>query len=510
MQVPKIEWRPYLDMSLRRKWWIILPFFMVLVSGGLYFHLSPKTYTASTLILVEAQRVPREFVPSTVTVDLQSRLQTISQQVHSRTNLEEIIERFELYPPHNETAPDSIAGLKRKILTTAGIRRASGYHQDQESPSMQQLVQNVRNRIGINLRGRNQAFEISFEWWDAETAAQVANALASQFIDRNLKVREEMAMGTTSFLDAEVQRLQQQLQEREIALENFKKENMGSLPSQLSSNLSILEQLKEEKGRVEERAEQARHQLTLMEKESLIQARNQLAGSDLLLAEPNPRHSEIDQLKQVLSEMSSRYTQQHPEIQRLNRRLARLEYEKQQEKVHEPVVVHDPEIFEPNMTRVQQEQMQGRIVTYERRKRTLDSQIRAYEQRIEQTSGVELELMNLERDYNAVNDRFQGLLRRKLDAELAEQMERRQQGEQFRVVDPAIAPDRPSSPNGKRIAFLTLILGLGVGGSLAYLRESMDPAFYTASEVEQALHPNMLISLPLVKKDKKSRKAGRG
>jgi uncharacterized protein involved in exopolysaccharide biosynthesis len=159
------------------------------------------------------------------------------------------------------------------------------------------------------------------------------------------------------------------------------------------------------------------------------------------------------------------------------------------------------EVMDPNI-----EQLQIRLAQNERRVQELHSQIKIYQNRVEQTSEIELELINLERDYNAVNDRFQLLLRRKLDAELAEQMERRQQGEQFRVVDPAITPDRPFKPNRRRIMLLSLVLGLGMGGGMAFLRESIDPAFYNAEEVEHFLKPELLISLPLVRDIKKSGK----
>ena len=499
MQIPKIKLRPYLDIALRRKWWVVLPLFLSIIAGGVHFYQSPRSYKATTLILVEAQRVPRDFVPSTVPEDLQNRLQTISQQVNSRTNLEDIVERFELYPSREDLSPTFLTKIKRRLLVMTGLREASVWQEQPDAPSMQQLVQNVRNRIEINLRARNQAFEISFEWNDPQTASRVANALASQFIDQNLRLREDRAMGTTRFLDTEVRRLQQQLQEREIALENFKRDNMGSLPSQLSSNLSILNQLKDELGRTEERTEQTRQQISLLRSQAQMQSQDLFAGFDLF-AFSGGINSEIDELEQVIKQMLSRYTEQHPEVRALKRRLAQLEKEQQAEEDLEPVVAHNPVNPGQDMMQVQLDQMQMRLENYEKRMRELHSQIRIYETRVERTSEVELELRNLERDYSAVNDRFQGLLRRKLDAELAEQMERRQQGEQFRVVDPAIPPDRPFRPDRNRIMMMAVVFGLGVGCGLGYLREVLDSGLYTPDEVEQALKSEVIVSLPYVKK----------
>ena len=158
MQIPKIDWRPYLDMAWRRKWWIVVPLLLCVIAGGVHLYQSPRSYKASTLILVEAQRVPSQFVPSTVTDDLQSRLRTISQQVNSRTNLEDIVERFELYPSQEDMTPSLLTRVKRRILVMTGLREASAWQGQPEAPSMQRVVENVRNRIEINLRARNQAF----------------------------------------------------------------------------------------------------------------------------------------------------------------------------------------------------------------------------------------------------------------------------------------------------------------------------------------------------------------
>ena len=507
LQVPKFDWRPYLEMAFRRKWWIIFPLFLAVIAGWAHYKQSPKVYRASTLILVESQRVPQEFVPSTVTDDLSVRLGTITQQINSRTNLEQIVQRFDLYPPQNEASAGHIAEAKSRFLAMIGLREASADRDNQEEgPSMQHMVRNVRDKINIELRARNQAFEISFQWSDPVTASQVANALAAQFIDQNLRVREEMAIGTTRFLDIEVQRLQEELQAREIALEEFKRRNMGKLPSQLQSNLNILIQLKEELGRTEEQAQQARHEIQL--------ARRLYASADEGFEpyrEETGTAREIRLLEERLKEMRVRYTEQHPEIQMVQRRLEQLRQEQMLELTLNSGSDHELDSSRPfnsrdGMHQVEMEQMQRRLAVYESRMVDLRRQIRMYEDRVEQTSEVELELRNLERDYNAVNDRFQGLLRRKLDAQLAEQMERRQQGERFRVVDPAVPPAGPVSPDRNRIMLLALALGLGMGGGLAYLRESLDSAFYSLAEVEEVLKPEILISLPLVKKIRKSKR----
>jgi len=497
---PKIEWRPYLDLIVRRKWSLLIPFLLSLAGGYIYLEKTPKVYKASTMILVESQRVPRDYVPSTITEDLQNRMRTISQQVNSRTNLENIIERFDLNPMPEDSSPGRISELKSKILVRVGLLETAARESEPEVPSVHAVVGSVRSKIDVGLRANNQAFEISFQWSDPQVAAQVANALASQFIDQNLRIREEMAMGTTRFLDIEVQRLQQELQKREVALEEFNRRNMGRLPSQLQSNLNILSQLKEELSRAEDQAIMTRQEIQLISRQAQLRTQSLHAGLEATGSGAGTGETLLSSLERELQEMRNRYTEQHPEVQTLKRRIERL----QREPAQSPEQVEDNGSVYPvlEMLNPDLEQLQIRLARNERRIEELRSQIRIYENRVEQTSEVELELVNLERDYNAVNDRYQLLLRRKMDAELAEQMERRQQGEQFRVIDQAVPPASPFKPDKRRIMLIVFALGLGMGGGLAYLREALDPAFYTPEEAEQFLQPQMLISLPRVKEIK--------
>ncbi len=485
MQITKIELRPWLNLFWRRKWWVVAPVLLSLLAGTFYLLQTSREYRATTLILVESQRVPKDYVPSTVTDDKKKRLQTISQQVHSRTNLENIVERYELYPSQDDRAPALLTQIKRKLLVMTSMREASAWQDQPESPSMQQLVRNIRNKIDVQLRARNQAFEISFAWKDPRVAAQVANALASQFIDQHLKVREEMAMGTTRFLDQEVLRLQQDLQQREIALDNFKRRNMGRLPSQLQSNLNVLGQLKEELSRVEEQSQTIRQQIQLAQGQAQMQSQSLFADYEMSVSGSGVRNKKISSLEESLQDLRSRYTEQHPDIQMLKRSLDRLKAEA--EKEPEPVVEKVPAATELDMLSAHQEKLKMRLADNKKRIQDLRLQIKVYEERVERTSEVELELKNLERDYGAVNDRYQLMLRRKLDAELGEQMERRQ----------------PFKPNTSRAMTLALVMGLGVGGGVGYLREVLDSSFYTPEEVEQVLDREVVSSLPYVQEKEK-------
>ena len=200
-----------IEILQRRKWWIIIPIVLSLMVMGILLIGLPRTYLAETLILVQAQRVPQDYIRSTVTIDLDQRLRTISQQVTSRTRL-------------------------LKVINDLNLGR-----QYSKNLSQEDLISTVRNNIRLGAAGKNMnSFTIGFLDREPEVAARAANALASLFIEENLKVREEQAKGTTSFLENELETMKERLEEQEKKLKSYKQQNMGELPEQLAANISTI------------------------------------------------------------------------------------------------------------------------------------------------------------------------------------------------------------------------------------------------------------------------------
>ena len=462
---------------------------------------APKIYKASTLILVEAQRIPRSYVKPTITEDLQSRLHTITQQINSRSYLEKVIKTYNLYLNRNNEYQSSLKSHLVHIwenLPFISEGKASQDANSDDNPSYAK-VSTLQERIGINLRGRdNRAFEISFQWQDPEVAAKVANAIASQFIEQNLRVREEMAMGTTDFLSLEVDRLRSQLETKERALENFRQKNMGKLPEQLETNLNILNQQKDELNNLEKRVDMEKQQAMMLRRQIRYSTNfNKVEGNEV-----SPNNDEITVLKERLDDMKSRYTDKHPDIVALKKLI--------ENKLKE--VANDKTLSTKNSTLdkdineymlMSEDSLQGqlartqtRIDRYEQQISQIKEQIKRYKQRVEETPKIEMQLKDLQRDYDTVNKRYQNILAKKLDSRMAEEVEKRQKGEQFKVLDAAIPPSVPFKPDMRKLGFMTFLLGLGLGGGMAYLRESLDPAFFSAEDAESYLGRKIIVTLP--------------
>lgn len=222
-----------IEPFIRRKWVIILSFLLVFPLSVVYALMLPKSYRSTTLILVEQQKVSERYVTPTDVTPIAQRLSTITQQIMSRTNLESIIRDFNLNAPKEP-------GIKGKILNKIGLSNSSG-------PVMESLVEGMKENVDVNVHGRRRgggdAFSISFIGKDPEVTMQITNALATMFINENLKIREQYAEGTTDFILGELEKAKRELESQEKALSDFKTKHMGSLPEQLNANLRTLDRL---------------------------------------------------------------------------------------------------------------------------------------------------------------------------------------------------------------------------------------------------------------------------
>ncbi len=484
--LPNINIEYYLDLAVRRKWWIIVPALLSILAGVIYIMITPKAYKANTLILVQPQKVPASYVTSTITVSLESRLRTITQQVYSRTNLENVIDQFDLYADDREETP------------------------------MLELIEDLRKKIKVNLRGggASQSFEISFQWNDPKTAAMVTNSMASQFIEQNLKVREDMAMGTTAFLENETAKMRRELEAQEKRVELYKKEHMGMLPDQLESNLKILGQLKVELNNLAMRAQAEKEQYTMLQGIQ-VQLKNQtqmlqmehMQSSDFIESAPDvwgeTQSEEISYLEAHLRQLLLRYTEKHPDVVSLKRKIARLQQENDttasEIETESPSQFENPLVSQEEQIRFQLQDINRRVESYQKQISRIKKEIQSYNERIERTPEVQLELTKLTRDYSTMQRRYQSLLQKHIDARMAEQLERRQKGEQFKVLDPAVVPEKPFRPNVMKVMLMALIMGLGFGCGLAFLRDIMLGTFYNTEDLEGFLGSKVLVSIPLVK-----------
>ena len=371
----------YLEILRRRIWFVIIPFALVMAGASIYVITAPREYKASTLVLISPQKVPAAYVQTTVTSQVEERLQSIAQEIMSRSSLEKIITELRLY----EEA--------RKHL------------------SKEETVELMRKNIKIELptnkdRGEKKFFSISFIGNDPNTVTTVANRLSSLFIEENLKVREQQAAGTTEFMVNELVEAKAKLDQLEARVAKYNRRTTR------------------------------------------------------VVEDPQIEPSEKDRLKGELEALRTKYTDNHPDVIAMKKKIDDLEKNKNT----------NGSVAQANQRRV----------------------------RVEQIPIQEQDMGALGREYQSMKLTYEVLLKNKQEAQQAANLEKQQKGEQFRIIDPAIVPEKPFSPDVRKILFVSLFAGLASGLALAFMREQMDRSFHDADDVEISLGIKVMATIPKI------------
>lgn len=469
----------YLEILRRRIWFIVVPFVVVLLGISVYCLFAPREYKASTLVLVTPQRVPEAFVPTTVTARIEERLQTIAQEVMSRTRLEQIINEMRLY------------------------------QKERKSMSAEEVVELMQKNIKLELPTKKEEkgyFTINYTGEDPQVVTSVANRLASLFIEENLKVREQQAMGTTEFLSTELTSVKANLDAQEAQISQYKKRYMGELPEQRDTNLKIYEQLQVQAQRAGEslRAAQDRKlflQKQLSDMESGAAAVS-LPGKDGRTADGKAAEgagsyeSQKESLTRQLQDLRTKYTETHPDVIATKKKLADLEKNRDTYSI-----ARDPRYREAKSqlaaTELEIKRLRGES-------EQIAKQINSYRARIEMVPMREQDMASLMREYHNTKETYERLLKKSQDAQQAENLERRQKGEQFKIIDPARVPEKPSSPNIPRLYLVGLVLGVAAGFATAFLMEQSDRTFHEATDLEQTFGLKVLANIPRIEKEQES------
>ena len=471
----------YIGLFLRRRWFIIISFCIAMIAGIYLAITLPRIYQTETLIFVEPQKVPENYVQAIVSADLDVRLNNLIQMIRSRTNLMNIIKKFRLFagPEYENMFPEEKIEKMRARTSV-------------------ELVRNAKNRGSANM------FTLSFKGEDPEKVVKVVDAMATLVIEQNLKVRELQAVGTTEFLDDELTKMRQRLENVETVLKDFRRQHMGELPEQLASNIMILDRLQQQLSEKQQNLRDEKNRLISIKNQLQLARENAPAAEVTALDGAEPTTAE--ELQQLLADYQSRYTERHPDVIRLKRRI----YDSEKETL--PAAPdRDPAARPPAAVRVgssnqglsmeselivQRGRVKREIAAIKKEISELQAQVALYQQRVEATPKIEQELLSLRRDYENIQETYKSLLERKLEADIAVNMEKRQQGERFRILDPARLPDKPISPDMQKLFIVGLMAGLGLGGGLIFLLEFLDNSVRKPESVPAKLGIPVLVAVP--------------
>jgi polysaccharide biosynthesis transport protein len=506
----------YLHLLLSRKWRLILVCVLGTACAAAYSYHLPSLYRASTMILVEPQRIPAAYVSSTVTSTVQERLGTISQQILSRTNLEGIIRQFNLYqqqaPSESRALPSE--AVQQYLSDLLGQRVMQAIDQfipwfDQSVPPMEVLVDRMRQDIDVKVMGGNNAFSIAYVGADPLTVMQVTNVLAALFIDENLRIREQQAEGTSEFLATEHAEAKRELETQEKALKEFKEKHMGALPEQMTTNLRTLDRLQVDLQTITDGLKSAEDR-KLIYQGQLTDIERQISGLQAGATPeigPTGLISRLEQLKEELARLQAQYKDNYPDIGLLKKQIRELEEQltrgdtadnAAKSSARSSLTLISPSLLTQRQAiSAQLQAINAEISALRAKQNRTTALIKDYEGKVEKTFANEQHLLDLTRDYEMSRQNYQALLQKRLNARVSENLEKRQKAEQFRIIDPAKVPEKPFKPDRIRIVLLGSLLSLGVGGGLIFFRECLKPSYRRLEDLQDTVQLPVFATIPV-------------
>jgi succinoglycan biosynthesis transport protein ExoP len=462
----------------RRKWLALVVFALAFAAFANIAISLPKLYRATTTVVVEQQQVSETVVRPTGGGDVESldtRLQLIRQELMSRARLANLIAQYDLYAPlRNKGMPfDEIVDAMRRDIDLD--------------------LKAVDTAVGG--RGPMIAFAISYTGRDASTVADVANALASLYVESNTKLREGQAVRTAAFLKSQLSAAKGELDAQQQRTSAFKVSHSGELPQQLEANLASLDRLNTQLRLNGE------NQIRLLDRRERLQkqlAEAPTATATNAVSSNGPRAERLAKLRQELADLRRQFTDEYPDVVRLRLEIAELE----KQPADPPVQKTDAPSDAGEDVRAQLRQAisaaDAELTSLKSEEATFRRAIAAYEERVDNVPRRQEEFQALSRDYEATKERYDTLLKRYEEAQLAERLEQGRNVEQLRILDPAIPPRRPFAPSRTRLLAIGIVLAAGLAAAAAFGADKLDTSFHDIADVRACLNVPSLYTIPVI------------
>jgi polysaccharide chain length determinant protein (PEP-CTERM system associated) len=498
--LPNKSYTPSLFLNLfwRHRWLVIAPLVLCILVALIVSSSLADRFQSDMLIQIIPQRVPDSYVRSTVTIRTEDRLDVVSQQVTSRTQLEQMIREFDLFPRERARLP------------------------------METVVDAMRANISVELvrSARNEpvdAFHVKFTYGDPDVATKVTQRLGTLYIDRNFRDRGALAQATNEFMKVQLQESAARLQEQEAKVARFREQHAGRLPYQLESNMQAIQGAASQRQALVTSTASDRDRKIMLERlynDALANpASTHVTTPPPMTADPTrdaaaqaglSKSQQLERAQATLAQLSLRLKPEHPDVVRTKRTISELEKAAAAEAsavtpataaaAPAPVITTDDTTRRDRLQqmRAEIESLNRQIAFKEAEEQKVSASIRDYQGRIEAIPSVESAWASLTRDYDTLQIAYRALLTKSQDAKMAADLEHDQIGEQFRILDPARVPVRPIGPNRLQINAIGLAVGLALGlGCLLFL-ELRDSSFRTESDVHEVLALPVVALVPRV------------
>lgn len=478
----------YLAMARRRLKIILIPLLIAPLAGFMVSYVFPPRYTSQSMILVEGQKVPANYVTSGITADFTQRIATLQQQMLSGSRLRPVIQSLGLVKTGEEgrLMEDIRANMTvTPVLTSINAAPGPGGKKKPASPTDEPLP----------------GFYIGYTNSDPSRAQKICSALTSLMVDENLRSRADIVKGTTDFLSRQVEDAKRAIDDQDAKLAAFKKQYLGQLPGDIDTNMRMLSSLNSQLDATTQTLSRAQQDKSYSE--SLLAQQVASWKASQSAANPQTLEQQLSALQSQLIQLQGRYTDDHPDVIKTKSDIAKVqarldEVNKQMNSA--PAAgstgASGDEPPEVKQLRLQVHQYKQVIDQSTADQKKLQAQINVYQARTAMSPAIEEQYRELTRDYDNAQTFYRDLLAKKSSAAMANNMENEQQGEQMVILTPAHVPDAPTFPNRPILAAGGLGAGLGLGLLIAMWLEFSDRCIRTEKDIAMSMDLPMLIAVP--------------
>lgn len=456
------SFRDYRKLLARRKWLLAAITLTVACAVSLVVYRIPSSYEAKTTIMVDPGKVPDSYVKSTATIDANQRLTLLQAQILSTTRLSQVIDELHLYQGLKATVSrdEIVAHMRKDIAVTPVILAAPA----------KEL----------------QAFEISYTSHSPALAAQVTDRLASLFIEENMKVREQQVLGTVDFFDHEIESAKQDLNDKAQKLAQLRAQYFAELPESQAWHTQALTSLQMEMRAEMDAISAAKQQRLYLE--SVLADTPPVVNLDNSTGDTSGLEEQLERLQEEMDQLRTRYGLSYPDVV-----AKQAEIDKIQKQIKDTPPPAKPTLPSTNLKHhnpvieSQIAQLDNEVKERQDREEKLKSQIAYHEAILERAPGAEQALTAATNEYNDAADHLKRLEDHKFSADISSDVETRQKGERFVVLEPALPPAHPSAPNRPLFDLFGLGGGLILALVVVFALEVADTTVKTERELLERL-----------------------
>jgi polysaccharide chain length determinant protein (PEP-CTERM system associated) len=476
--IPGKKYRPedFLRVFISRKWLFIVPFVTVALTTATIVYFLPDRYVSRAIVQVAPPKIPADVVKPT-RLSLETRLNNMQTRILSHTRLENLISEFNLYP------------------------------RERQKDLMEDVVDRMLHDINVSVI-RGNAFQVTYEAEDRVKAMRVTARLAQIFIDESALDKQLYTQSTSQFIDSQLEDTREKLVAHEKKLEEYRRQHAGELPSQLTSNLTAASNAQLQLQSLNDTLNRDRDRLQTLEREqNELMTQETVAPGVPAVADPDAgtgtAAQQLESARRQLRQMELRLKPEHPDMVRMKRVIADLEQKAEAEALQTPVSgsSHSSPAEKARQQRLAElktgiESLRTQI---SRREHDIDGvrdMIARYQQRADNVPKSETELIEMNRDYDTLRQLYSDLLKKSQESKMAADLETRQIGERFSLLEAARAPERPVSPNRPQLNILGIAGGLVLGLAFVALAEYRDTSFKTDDDVLTSLALPVLAMIP--------------